>query len=64
MELDICPGKACIQGTHIMVNVILDNLAEGVSLEKIVAEYPHLTREDIGAAIACTALMAKPYAMQ
>ena len=25
----ICHGKACIQGTRIMVSVILDNLAAG-----------------------------------
>ena len=27
----VCHGKACIKGTRIMVSVILDNLAEGIS---------------------------------
>ena len=59
VEPDICHGKACIQGTRIMVTVILDNLAEGLSMEEIVAEYPPLTIEDIRAAIAYAALLAK-----
>ncbi len=59
VEPDICHGKACIRGTRIMVTVILDNLAEGLSPEEIVAEYPPLTIEDIRAAIAYAALLAK-----
>ncbi|MBM4167188.1 MAG: DUF433 domain-containing protein [Ignavibacteria bacterium] len=48
---NICHGKACIKGTRIMVSVILDNLAEGVSEEEILKGYPSLTKEDIRAAI-------------
>jgi len=59
VEPDICHGKACIRGTRIMVTVILDNLAEGLSPEEIVAEYPPLTIEDIRATIAYAALLAK-----
>jgi uncharacterized protein (DUF433 family) len=44
---DVCHGKACIRGTRIMVSVILDNLAEGLSPEQIVDEYPPLTLDDI-----------------
>ena len=39
----VCHGKPCIKGTRIMVSVILDNLAEGLTIEEIVAEYPPLT---------------------
>ena len=52
IDPDICHGKACIRGTRIMVSVILDNLAEGLSPEKIVEEYPRLTLDDIRAAIS------------
>lgn len=31
----VCHGKACIKGTRVMVSVILDNLAEGVSDSRI-----------------------------
>jgi uncharacterized protein (DUF433 family) len=52
IDPEICHGKACISGTRIMVSVILDNLAEGLSPEEIVAEYPSLTLDDVRAAIS------------
>lgn len=48
----VCHGKLYIKGTRIMVSVILDNLAEGLTLEEIVEEYPPLTLENVRAAIA------------
>ena len=51
----ICHGKACIAGTRVMVSVILDNLADEVMPEEILASYPSLTRDDIRAAIAYAA---------
>ena len=56
---DICHGKACIRGTRIMVSVILDNLAEGLSPEKIIEEYPPLTMDDIRAAISYAATLTR-----
>jgi len=55
----ICHGKACIKGTRIMVSVILDNLAAGVSTEEIIASYPSLNPEDIQASITYAADLAK-----
>ena len=37
---DVCHGKPCILGTRIMVSVVLDNLAEGLTPEEIVDDYP------------------------
>ena len=54
----VCHGKVCIKGTRIMVSVILDNLAAGVSQEEILKSYPSLTPEDIQAAIAYAAELA------
>ncbi len=51
----ICHGKACIKGTRVMVSVVLDNLAAGMSAEEIVASYPTLQLADIPAAIAYAA---------
>ncbi len=45
----VCHGKPCIKGTRIMVSVILDNLAEGLTFEEIVKEYSPLTLENIKA---------------
>jgi len=40
-----------------MVSVILDNIADGLSPEQIVDEYPPLTLDDIRAAIAYAATL-------
>jgi uncharacterized protein (DUF433 family) len=42
-----------------MVSVILDNLADEVTPEEILASYPSLTRDDIRAAIAYAADLAR-----
>jgi len=55
----VCHGKPCIRGTRILVSVVLDNLAEGLTPEQIVAEYPPLTREDVSAAMSYAALLAR-----
>ncbi|GET42825.1 DUF433 domain-containing protein [Microseira wollei] len=55
----VCHGKPCIKGTRIMVSVILDNLAEGLTPEQIVAEYPPLTLANVLAAIAYAAALAR-----
>ncbi|MGA2404968.1 MAG: DUF433 domain-containing protein [Syntrophobacteraceae bacterium] len=51
----VCHGRACIRGTRIMVFVVLDNLAAGVSLEELLTSYPGLKREAVQAAIAYAA---------
>ena len=48
----VCGGKPCIRGTRIWVSLILDLLASGMTEAEVRAEYPHLTHEDILAAIA------------
>jgi uncharacterized protein (DUF433 family) len=51
----VCHGRACIRGTRILVSVVLDNLAAGVSLEEILESYPSLSREAVQAAIGYAA---------
>lgn len=55
----VCHGKACIKGTRIMVSVILDNLADGVSEEDLLKSYPSLTIDDIKASIAYAAELSR-----
>ena len=57
VDPNICHGKSCIAGTRIMVSVILDNLAEDLSEDEILREYPSLTTDDIKTAIAYAALL-------
>lgn len=47
----ILGGKPIIEGTRISVEFILDLLASDVSEEDILADYPHLNREDIRACL-------------
>ncbi|MEX1040684.1 MAG: DUF433 domain-containing protein [Pirellulaceae bacterium] len=55
----VCHGKACIQGTRVMVSVVLDNLAAGVERTEILQSYPSLASEDIDAAIGYAAELAR-----
>ena len=55
----VCHGRACIRGTRIMVSVVLDNLAAGVSRDEILDSYPTLKPEDIQAAVAYAAELAR-----
>jgi uncharacterized protein (DUF433 family) len=55
----ICHGQACIKGTRIMVSVILDNLAAGLTPDEIILSYPSLSREAVRAAVAYAAELAR-----
>lgn len=55
----VCHGKACIKGTRIMASVVLDNLARGLTAAEIVRLYPTLTSEDVAAAMAYAAELAR-----
>jgi uncharacterized protein (DUF433 family) len=46
-----CGGRPCIRGMRIRVSDILTMLAEGVSAETILADFPDLEPEDISAAL-------------
>jgi uncharacterized protein (DUF433 family) len=58
-EPSICHGKVCIKGTRIMVSVVLDNLAAGVSNAEILKSYPSLSELDLKAAISYAAELAR-----
>ncbi|MGH9469190.1 MAG: DUF433 domain-containing protein [Terriglobia bacterium] len=49
---EVMMGKPVIRGTRITVELILRKLSEGASEDQLREDYPHLTREDIRAAIA------------
>lgn len=59
VDLNVCHGNACIKGTRIMVSVVLDNLAAGLSTEEILRSYPSLKRESILAAVSYAAELAR-----
>jgi len=59
VDPSICHGKACIKGTRILVSVVLDNLAAGLTPDDIIHSYPSLNLEAVQAAIAYAAELAK-----
>ncbi|MES2770609.1 MAG: DUF433 domain-containing protein [Pseudomonadota bacterium] len=52
VDPQILVGKPIIRGTRISVGLLMDRLSDGWSIEDILLSYPHLTREDILAALA------------
>ena len=55
----IMHGAVCFRGTRVPVSVVLDNLADGETPERILAQYPSLKPEHIPAAIAYAADLAR-----
>ena len=54
----VCGGKPCIRGHRVWVTLVLGMLAEGLTVEEILQEYPQLEEADIRACIAYGALLA------
>ena len=52
---NIMLGKPCIKGTRITVEFMLRRLSEGMPMDEFLQEYPHLTHDDILAALAYSA---------
>jgi uncharacterized protein (DUF433 family) len=58
INLQVCFGKPCIKGRRIWVSLVLDFLASGMSVERLMEEYD-LDREDVLACIAYGAEMSR-----
>ena len=55
----VCHGQAVVRGTRIMVSVVLDCIAAGMTEQEILDDYPTLTVEGIRAAAAHGAELAR-----
>ena len=51
-------GKPVIRGTRIWAGLILGLLADGMTHQEVLAEYPHLTEDDLRACLAYGSLLA------
>jgi uncharacterized protein (DUF433 family) len=54
-------GKPVIKGTRITVELILEKLATGESVEAILSSYPHLSREQV---LACVDFAKKSLSLE
>jgi len=52
MDPEILVGKPTIKGTRISVELFLGWLANGWTIDKILEEYPRITRDDVLAALS------------
>ncbi len=50
-DSNIMMGKPIIRGTRITVEMVLEKMSAGETMEDLLEAYPHITREDILAAL-------------
>jgi uncharacterized protein (DUF433 family) len=55
----VCHGQPCIKGSRVLVTVVLDALAGGLSPAEILGHYPTITEDGVRAAAAYGAWLAK-----
>jgi uncharacterized protein (DUF433 family) len=56
IDPEICHGKPCIRGMRYPVEVILELLSSGMTMDEVLRDYDDLEREDI---LACLAFAAR-----
>jgi uncharacterized protein (DUF433 family) len=64
VDPDICHGKPCIRGLRYPVEMILELLSAGMTIEEILADYEDLERADILAALAFATKLSQVKRMQ
>ncbi len=55
----ICGGQPVLRGTRVLLRTVLASLADGDSIEQILASFPTLTRDQVSAVIAFAAASAE-----
>jgi uncharacterized protein (DUF433 family) len=55
VDPEIHHGEPCIKGTRVPVSMIVGSVADGMSFDEILDEYPQLKKESIQAALAYAA---------
>ena len=60
----ICHGKPCVRGLRYPVEMILELLSAGMSVEEILSDYEDLEREDILAVLAYAARLSRTKRVQ
>ncbi len=55
VDPEIHHGEPCVRGTRVPVAVVLGSLAQGLTPDEIIREYPSLTYEDIQACLTYAA---------
>lgn len=57
-DRNIMGGRACIRGMRITVSLVVNLVANGMSTQEIIRDYPDLEPEDVRQALAYAAALA------
>jgi uncharacterized protein (DUF433 family) len=60
----ICHGKPCVRGLRYPVEVLLELLSSGMTIDEVLADHEDLEREDLLAALAYAARLARTRRLQ
>lgn len=60
----VCHGKPCVRGLRYPVETILELLSSGMTVDEVLADYEDLEREDLLAAMAYGARLARTRRLQ
>jgi uncharacterized protein (DUF433 family) len=52
VDPNVLVGKPVIKGTRVAVELLMDRRSDGWTMEDILAAYPHISRDDVLAAIS------------
>ena len=56
---DVCGGETVVRGTRVTLRTLLASLAEGDTVDEILADFPTVSAEDLQAVIAFAAASAE-----
>jgi uncharacterized protein (DUF433 family) len=56
---NVMGGKACIRGMRVTVSLIINLVANGMSTEEIIKDYPYLEPEDVRQALQYAAWLTE-----
>jgi uncharacterized protein (DUF433 family) len=55
---NVMGGRACIRGMRVTVSLVVNLVANGMTVQDILADYPYLEAEDVRQALAYAAWLA------
>lgn len=61
---EVMGGKACIRGMRVTVGMVVSQIGAGHSVDKVLADFPYLEREDVMQALRYAAWSAEEREIQ
>ena len=59
IDPNICHGHPVIKNTRVLISNIIADLADGLSFDEIISNYPNITKYDIKAALSFSSEILK-----